>query len=816
MTDESSISSSQVTKPFVSLKWETLFVISVVFSLAVSVVSYVLYTEGSRFFETQLAESIRNNSTALLAQNRRNLVSIGTSISFNSRGADTVRSDKVLVDYLNQNWELMEIEWGLESISIYDVASQSSELWGEKQSFDPKTRLQSSTHKGPFTDVICTDYCSIYAIVPMFYMSGEKKYLILGTGLVDFVMNFASNNNMKAVLLRPIGMGGTSADDRVWDYAIAGMTERMAYLPIVHQLADQSDFNVVQEVGETMLTPDKQYYYLYAMPLQDQMQQTDYLLLANNITDKKQRINDTLLGAGLIAALGLVSAILLVFFVLNDPMKRIQRQANLLPLLAKKRFKGVRERTIQDRKPHYLRNELDVLEDTAIELSSELELLHREIEQRTGELENMALYDVLTGLANRRMFVEQLNILIKNSQEHLERFAVVFIDLDNFKRINDTLGHDVGDELLIEVSRRLRSSVRDTDVVARLGGDEFTLLLTQLKSIDYAKTALDKVLDGFQKPVLLNNIEYKITPSIGAAIGPDNGMDSDDLMRCADMAMYKSKRNGKNCYYFFTDEMNETLQKEIRLEGELLEAVNSKEFRLFYQPIVDLNTGKVVALEGLLRWLHPEKGLLEPWQFIDMLENNGQIVALGSQIIELACLGKIYLNNLGLEKLLISLNVSAKQFNDPLFLDKFQNVLNAHGIHPTSFKIEITEQTLMTDIEKQAKQLDILRKMGFRIAIDDFGTGYSSLSYLKELPLHILKIDRSFIKDIPKQKNDMEIVSAVTAMAKKLNLRVIAEGIETSEHEAFLKGIDCDFGQGYLYSKPKPLEELIVYLRENV
>lgn len=789
-----------------------LSIISLVFTLAVSVVSYLFYAQATRLFEAQLAESIRNSATALLSQHRNSLIEIGTGISLMARGSDVALSEAGLVKYIDNNWDMMSLEWGLESLEVHGVTSKTAKKWGVDHDLKLDALLDGHVAKAPSTAIICRDYCAIYAKIPLLFVEGEHRHLIIGTGLIDFILSFAQKNNLKAALLS----SGTSVagSDTVahWGVNIAGMTERAQYRPIVDQLSLAYPYDEVKRGGKTITAPDQSSYYVYALALQEN---TDFLLLAHDVTQEKKLIHGAMLFGGMVMLIGLIGAIIIIFSILNEPMRRIQRQALLLPLLAKKRFEEVREKTTKHRRVRYTRNELDVLEDTAIELSAELQLLHGEIEKRTDDLERMALYDVLTGLANRRMFVEQLKSLIKNSQENHERFAVVFIDLDNFKRINDTLGHDVGDELLIEVSQRLTSAVRDTDIVARLGGDEFTILLPQIESIQMAKAALDKVLAQFQKPVVLNKSDYKITPSIGAAVGPDNGMEPDDLMRCADMAMYKAKKNGKNCYYFFTQEMNDALQDEVKLEAELFEAVNAKEFRLFYQPIVDLKTGNVVGLEGLLRWLHPEKGLLAPIQFLDMLENNGQIVALGTQIFELACLGKRYLNNLGLGHIQIALNISAKQFNDPLLLDKLHTVLSDHNIHPQSFKLEITEQTLMSNIDKQAKQLDILQKLGYQIAIDDFGTGYSSLAYLKALPLDILKIDRSFIKDIPNQKNDMEIVAAVTAMAKKLNIAVVAEGVETTEHEAFLKGIDCEYGQGYLYGKPVPLEEMVDYLQEH-
>ncbi len=799
---------------FLSLKWKTLVVICVIFTCAVASIGHTIYTEGTRLFEEQLAESIRNNSSALLDQHRRSLIEIGTSVSLAGRNTEANISEESLRHYLDNNWDLMELEWGLESLFIYDIATQSTLTWGRESDIDFDKMLKRDVTKGPSTTTLCTEFCTIYAKIPLYFMNGKKKYLFIGTGLVDFIINFAQKNHLKAALLRKSSqINHTSSSFESlphWHVQIAGMTEKEAYFPIIEQLANVSTFETVKQNGKTIHhTPDDQYYYLYAIPLLDNVnhsKNSEFILLANNISHEKARIYDTMAYSGLITLIGLICAIFIVFYVLNSPMKRLQQQAKLLPLLAKKQFEYVRTSIRHHQRFQYTRNELDVLEDTAIKLSSELEVLYDEIEQRTGELEKMALFDVLTGLANRRMFIEQLKGLIENARKHRERFAIVFIDLDNFKRINDTLGHDIGDELLIEVSKRLKSAVRDTDTVARLGGDEFTLLLPQIKSLDHAKVALDKVLEKFQIPVILNKNDYKITPSIGAAIGPDNGMETDELMRCADVAMYKSKKNGKNCYCFFTNEMNSALQEEVKLEAELLDAVNNKEFRLFYQPIIELKTGKIAGFEGLIRWNHAEKGLIGPGQFINTLETNGQIIPLGEQIIELACLDRHYLNSLGMSDAWISINISAKQFNDPLLVDKFQTLLKKYKLKPTSFQIEITEQTLISDIDKQAKQLNILQKLGFKIAIDDFGTGYSSLAYLKKLPLDTLKIDQSFLKEIPNNRNDIEIVSAITAMAKNLSLTVTAEGVETQQQEAFLKEIGCDFSQGFLYSKPQPLE----------
>ena len=461
-------------------------------------------------------------------------------------------------------------------------------------------------------------------------------------------------------------------------------------------------------------------------------------------------------------------------------------------------------------------DELDILEETAISLSHQLELMEKEIGSRTNELEHMALYDVLTGLANRRLFSENLARILDESKLSGDIFAVVFIDLDNFKRINDSLGHDAGDQLLIEVANRLTDNVRPTDMVARLGGDEFTLLLPNVKNIENVQMILDKILLSFHEQVVVGiEKEIIVTPSIGIAIGPEHGIEVHELMRCADLAMYHAKQEGKNCYHFFDMDMNEKIQNSMRMEKEINNAIANNQFRLYYQPIVDLKTGKVVMLEALLRWLHPVKGLLAPFDFIDTLEESGKIVELGPQLFEMACLAIKLLDGCGLEDINIAVNISAKQFKDPKLIAKLSAVLEAMNVVPERLELEITENTLMDDLDHQCALLTELKDMGYKLAIDDFGTGYSSLSYLKKLPVDVLKIDRSFIKDIPFDKQDIAITSAIAAMAYKLGLEIVAEGIETIEQQRFLEELGCEYGQGYIFQKPKALETFITYLKEN-
>ncbi|MBV1876719.1 MAG: EAL domain-containing protein [Pseudomonadales bacterium] len=804
--------------PFVSIRWKFIVVICGLAIIANALLISVFYQHLRNLLNEQQATLTKENAAGLLSDSRQHLVEAGQALVMAAEINSSSDQDSVL-EYLKQNWDIYQIERGLVALM---VDNEKTLMLGDLKKNATIIALMEAAKKNlkPDTRVLCTSSCQIFAAIPIQLSDGSLSILLLSTTLADFLIDFSRQYNIGTVLLRK-DHSDTVNLRSLWQYAVLGVTNNGPYKKILDEINKLPEDQVPLHNGySTSISTDghseTKYYYLHTLEVEDAIEPgNSQILLISDITRSRHASYQIALQLTAITIGTSTVALFVLYFVLRIPLRRINQQARLLPLLAEQEFESVRnelENTFARRITH---DELDILTATAINLSQRLESMQGEIDNRTDELENMALYDVLTGLANRRLFSDHLDSIIEDSRKNHERFAVVFIDLDNFKRINDSLGHDVGDELLIEVSKRLTDSVRRTDIVARLGGDEFTIISPQVGEINNVKAMLDKVVDNFQRPMELMGNEIQVTPSIGVSLGPDNGFEASELMRCADMAMYEAKQNGKNCYHFFTEEMNHMVQKELKLENELTEGIDASQFRLYYQPIVSLTTGKTIALEGLLRWLHPSKGLLAPAAFIDMLETSGLIVSLGEQIFHLACLDKKYLNSIGCRDIKISFNISAKQFKDPLLLDKLQNAMRNTGTEPNDFKIELTENTLMEDIEKQAKLMGILREMGFHIAIDDFGTGYSSLSYLKQLPVDVLKIDRSFIMDIPANKDDIAIVSAITAMAKNLNLQVVAEGIETRHQENFLKKINCDYGQGYLYQKPMPLEDMAEQLQST-
>ena len=438
-------------------------------------------------------------------------------------------------------------------------------------------------------------------------------------------------------------------------------------------------------------------------------------------------------------------------------------------------------------------------------------------DRKAGEeqLTQMALYDTLTNLPNRTLFYRSVQQTIANARENGRSAAVLFLDLDRFKNVNDTLGHTVGDDLLREVATRLVRSIRVRDTLGRLGGDEFAILLPHLEHPDDAANVADKILKALAEPFVLEGEEMFITASIGITIYPTDGEDTDTLIRAADTAMYRAKGAGRNGYRFYTAGMNERARERLQLESRLRRAVEREEFVLHYQPKFDLGEGRVTGLEALIRWNDPEKGLVAPGLFIALLEETGMIVEVGAWALKQAASQYAAWQAAGLRSPRISVNVSQVQLKRKDFVATVQQALAAAGGAAHGLDLEITESMVMEDIQETIEKLKAVRALGMGIEIDDFGTGYSSLQYVARLPVTALKIDRAFVRDMAADANDMSMISTIISLAHNLNLKVIAEGVETEEQAGLLRLLKCDEAQGYLYSKPVPAEEIGAMLRQR-
>jgi len=432
-----------------------------------------------------------------------------------------------------------------------------------------------------------------------------------------------------------------------------------------------------------------------------------------------------------------------------------------------------------------------------------------------NELQRMAHFDALTGLPNRILFKERLSASLSMAKRNHWQLGLLFVDLDRFKIINDTLGHAVGDELLQHAAKRMRMVVRESDTVSRMGGDEFAVIVPDLPSADDAASVARKLIDALEQPFQLAGQDLYVSASIGIALFPEDTGDPDTLIRNADAAMYRAKETGRKTYEFYRAEMNQRARELLSLELDLRQALARREFELHYQPKVNLTSGSMSGVEALIRWRNPQRGLVSPIDFIPLLEETGMIVAVGDWVMQEACRQMMVWHDAGYRHMTVAVNLSARQVTDGGLVKAVRAALDNSGLPATALELELTESMLMRDAPAVESLLDELRQMGVALSVDDFGTGYSSLAYLKRFPLDTLKIDRSFVRDITADPDDASITRAVIQMAHELSLKVVAEGVETAAQLQLLAGCSCDEIQGFYYSRPLPPAALADLLIEQ-
>lgn len=449
---------------------------------------------------------------------------------------------------------------------------------------------------------------------------------------------------------------------------------------------------------------------------------------------------------------------------------------------------------------------LEVSRNITDDLSMEAQL-----QEHQARLYHLVHHDTLTSLPNRLLLQDRLQRMMVKAKRAGTNVAMLFLDLDRFKKVNETLGHDVGDKLLISVADTLEKCVRKSDTVSRMGGDEFAVILDDLKDVKFAAVVARKILQALSKPIFVEEYELYATSSIGISVFPADSDNVEGLMRCADTALYRAKDAGKNNYQFYTSDMNIRAFEFLLMEAGLRKALNNNELEVFYQPQMDLTDNRLIGMEALLRWNHPEKGMVSPGDFIPLAEETGLIESIGGWVLRASCLQNKQWQDDGYPPVCISVNISARQFHHTNIIELVASILEETGLAAHYLELEITESIIMHDMEATIATLKGLKKMGVKLAIDDFGTGYSSLAYLKLFPIDHLKIDRSFVFNIASDGNDAAIAASVIALAHSMNLKVVAEGVETAEQLEILRGQGCDFVQGYLFSKPLSAREFVPF-----
>ncbi len=430
-----------------------------------------------------------------------------------------------------------------------------------------------------------------------------------------------------------------------------------------------------------------------------------------------------------------------------------------------------------------------------------------------NELEKRLLTDSLTDVSNRFAYIERMDNLLESSStiSHSVQHAVYFLDLDRFKQINDTLGHAVGDTILVEAAKRIQTLLKNKDIIARYGGDEFIVTLTNVKNVREAAKFAEQIIGIIEQPMNINGQDVFISTSIGISMYPADGVTSEQLITCSDKAMTYSKKNGLNSYSFYFDELQTDSQRVLLLDSELRRAIENREFELHFQPKITVENEHIQGLEALVRWNNERLGFVSPAEFIPYAEETGLIIPLSEVIIEMACEAAIKLQQFG-RKIPIAINISSIHFKQQNFLESIQTILERYNTSANNFEIEVTERTVMNSASETVSKLVRLKQLGFKISIDDFGTGYSSLSYLVRFPLDCLKIDRSFIQHISSLDEKQAVVDAIIQMSHRLKMKVVAEGVEQAQQVDILRKMNCDIIQGYYYSKPLPLPELLEYI----
>ena len=714
----------------------------------------------------------------------------------------------VFAEQLANQFDGLQLNLNVENVWLVDAQKKALFVTSMMPAAAQKNVEQVLKSQYPHHQIYCQQQCQLLLSLPLLNNQGQVVVVTMSASLVDmlYAINTSLNSDV-AVISFPVQANRSEGDVDIVSASNVELTQSLLDANTEISLA------TVLKQGIQIDLEDKS-YLVNLLPLAKNSQRVFYLALMDDVTlFKEKNVRDRqqflISLSGIFFILGFF-----VYFVARPFTKRLLLLSGALPLLSNKKFDQFRQ--IKLRKPILFTDELDVLSHSAVALSYELEQLNIEVEQKTKELENIAMYDLLTGLPNRNMLNYQLRKSIANIGRYPSGVAVLFLDLDDFKKVNDSNGHTEGDKLLVQAAERVRLSVGQIDLACRFGGDEFVVVLGNLKSVNEAISIAEQLLEQFKEPIRLGSSIFYVSTSIGISYTESFDEKADDLIAHADIAMYEAKDNGGAQYHIYHHEMYQRVAHRVMLEGEVRQALAKQQFSLSLQPQLRAKDKKIYGFEALLRWQHPERGMISPEDFIPILENSQHMIELGYWIIHRCFELAVMIKKQGLSDIKIAINLSAGQFVDVNLPSYMQDLLDKFSLSATSFELELTEQTLVKDMDHTIEMMDSLKVMGFSFAIDDFGTGYSSLAYLKKMPIDVIKIDKSFVFGMLENHADYQIIMSTIAMVKNLGLTVIAEGVETAAQLRSLTEHNCDLIQGYYFSKPVPEIELIEFIKSHI
>ena len=719
----------------------------------------------------------------------------------------------ILTQSMKQQFYALQLHLNVENFWVIDenfqTLSSSEEV---TPTLVRENVAQVLEQQEPISFVNCgniREECLLVISVPVLNRNGNIAVISISATFVDLL--FTLNQSLKsevAVIKLPEETASQLESAQIVSASNHVVTQKIIGSNAMPSLSQETENNGLQLDGSD------HYYLINFIPLSTDRRFEYYLLLIDNVITFKQQ-NESYRNYFLLGELLIFILLAVVVFLITNPFtRRLISLANALPLLAQKEFNQFRN--IDFKNPGRFVDELDLLTKSAQDLSYELEQLNLEVDQKTKELENIAMYDILTGLPNRNMLNHQLRKSVANLPLHKQGVAVLFLDLDDFKKVNDSHGHAQGDKLLEEAARRVRTSISKRDLVCRFGGDEFVIILNQLDTVDQAVLVAEDILQRFKSPIKVGTGIFYVTTSIGIVFTKEDNTRPDDLISYADIAMYEAKAKGGSQYFIYHAEMYLRVAQRVAIESEVRQALLKKQFSLSLQPQLETKTNRLYGFEALIRWNHPGRGMVPPDEFLPVMENSEYMLELGYWVIRRCFELAGEFKGLVEGDMRIAINLSASQFLDPDLPDYLAHMIERFSIPARHFELELTEQTLVSDIDNAISVMEKLKPMGFSFAIDDFGTGYSSLAYMKKMPVDIIKIDKSFIFGMLENHSDYQIIMSTIAMVKNLGLKVIAEGVETSAQLRSLTENDCDVIQGYFFSKPIPEPEIEIFIEEQI
>ncbi|WP_028117959.1 putative bifunctional diguanylate cyclase/phosphodiesterase [Ferrimonas senticii] len=795
-----------VPSRFVSLRWK--FILSLILMLLL--VSLVIGVLAIRRFDQQLDQVLQQQQQILqrdyqlrLRAEEERLIVISQELNLTLRDGDDTLQIEQMRQRIEQNWGDFELFWRLRGLLLVDEQYEVLMSVGSALPMEQSWLASSFNRSEPVQRVRCQNSCFIEVAVPIL-VAGEVKLLVFVSGLEEVLGQLVENHQVQLALI-----SGAQGGQGPWQRQVLSLTNRSSNMRLLSETSSQLSLDEISSAPQRLSLYHTNWVFFgwSVSPSNDTLLLfRDIDLLAGN----ERAFRNELLGM-LAAAVLIAGGVGIALFW--APLARLRRLGVVLPMLAQSRFDDLRERL--QRRRSWFADELGQLEVTTLEVANQLERLESDVERYTDELQRMAMMDALTGLPNRAMFHHELGKALGAIGRTDEQIALLFLDLDEFKRINDTLGHDIGDELLKTVANRLQKSVRSMDTVCRLGGDEFTVIVRGLESESDIHRIIHQIFTSLQQPLQLGRNTLIITTSIGVVFCDNPMVRPEELLKRADLAMYQAKQAGRSNYRVFNDQMLESASRRLQLEQEIRSALSDEQLRLSLQPIVSMDSGRIIGFEGLCRWHHPKRGLVMPEEFMAEVEGSEQGIELGYRMLEQAVeiLARLT-KTLERDDFFVSLNLSPSQYLHTSLVERLGQALERHHVAPARLMLELTEEVLIKSLDRAMNIMHQLKSMGLKIAIDDFGTGYSSLSYLKQLPFDVLKVDRGFVADLDNSDVDRNIVTSVIDLAHNLKRTVVAEGVESHDQHQFLLKARCDYAQGYLYAAAMEERQLMKALAQ--